>query len=518
MFLKKPATARTPRNVSSSRTLKPPIGGWDARNPLVDMPEVNAIVLDNWFPDTSKVTQRKGHASFSTGMTGNVDSLLVYTPTTGVQKMFAANNNAIYDVSAGGAIGASVASGFTNNQWQYTNIGSAGGQFLFACNGANTAQTYNGTVWAASTLTGPTLANLVWCNTHQRRMWVGEKESLVAYYGGIDSIAGAFTAFPLYGIANKGGYIMGMGTWSRDSGAGSNDYAVFVTSEGQAIIYEGTDPSASATWSLVGVFDIGKPIGRRFFTKIGSDLLMITQDGFVLASVIVATDSATIADTAISAQIRGAVNAAVRDYGSNFGWQPIIYPQGRMILFNIPVDGSTSHQYVFNSITKAPCRFKGMNAQCWAVFNKELYFGGKDGKIYKADTGTSDNGGNIIFDCVPAFSYFGSRNGLKKFNLCQPLFESDSLIAPAIDLCVDYKILQNEALAVTIPSTAGLWDTALWDVGTWGGDADIYKAWRSLRGSVGYCAALRMRVQSNAVTASWLATQFIYENGNGIMG
>jgi hypothetical protein len=43
----------------------------------------------------------------------------------------------------------------------------------------------------------------------------------------------------------------------------TDDYAAFITSEGQVAVYSGADPASSTTWSLVGVFDIGAPIGRR---------------------------------------------------------------------------------------------------------------------------------------------------------------------------------------------------------------------------------------------------------------
>ena len=52
-------------------------------------------------------------------------------------------------------------------------------------------------------------------------------------------MSGAATEFPLGGIASKGGFIQAMGTWTRDSGAGADDVAVFVTSEGEAILAEG---------------------------------------------------------------------------------------------------------------------------------------------------------------------------------------------------------------------------------------------------------------------------------------
>src|SRR3990167_547770 len=356
--------ARAPARM---KTLPPPVEGWDTREALADMPVKRAVILDNWFPGTDKVTLRRGHSSHATGMSGNVESLLPYTPVTGTGELFAANGGSIYDVSAAGAVGAAVATGFSNNRFQHVQIGTAGGNFLLVMNGEDTPQTYDGTTWANATMTGPTIANLIWCNLHQRRLWFGEKESLTAYYLAVNAITGAASSFSLAGLAGLGGYIMAMGTWSRDGGAGPDDAAVFLTSEGEAIVYQGTDPSSASTWSLVGVFRIGKPIGRRCMIKAGADLIMVTQDGFVAASTILSADRAQAERVAISAQINKAVNDAVRDYGALFGWQPFIYAKGTMLIFNVPVAATEAHQYVFNTITEAPCRFKGADALCWEI-------------------------------------------------------------------------------------------------------------------------------------------------------
>ena len=247
-----------------SASLPPPVEGWDCREALADMPIKRAIILDNWFPGTDKVTLRKGFTSYATGMSGAVESLLPYTPLTGTGKLFAANGTSVYNVTSTGAVGAAELTGKTNARWQYVQMGTAGGQFLVIMNGADAPLNYNGSAWSTSpAITGPTAANLIWCNLHQRRLWFGEKESLTAWYLAVNTIGGAASSFSLAGIATLGGYIMGMGTWSRDSGSGADDVAIFLTSEGEAIVYQGTDPSSAATWSLIGVFRIGKPIGRR---------------------------------------------------------------------------------------------------------------------------------------------------------------------------------------------------------------------------------------------------------------
>lgn len=506
--------AKQANPLSISKSLAPPTGGWDTRSNIADMPEKNAVIMDNWFPDSDRITPRRGSSSYATGMTADINTMMVYEPASGTRKFFAACDGDIFDISSGGIVGAASVTGKTNDKWQHVVMGTSGGHFLFACNGADTPQVYDGSVWGGTTLTGPTVNSLIWCNLHQRRLWVGETNSLVAYYGGTNAITGSFTAFPLYGIAKKGGYLMGMVTWTRDSGDGVDDVAVFMTSEGEAIVYSGIDPASADTWALQGVFQIGKPIGRRFFIKAGGDAVLITQDGFVSLSAILMTDRTQAEKASISAQINKAVNTAVRGSGNVYGWQAVLYPRGSMLLVNIPLDAISSHQYVFNTLTKAPCRFTGMNANCWSVYNEELYFGGKDGKVYKADTGTADGAASIVTDVLPAFNYLGSPSQVKSFKMAEAIFQSDARVTASFDLNVDFSQISSTALSSTLSSGAGLWDIAIWDnpAALWGSAEDIYRAWKSVRG-LGRAASLRIRTSSTEARPSLLAINLIFQPG-----
>lgn len=503
--------ARAP---SVSRSLPPPVEGWDTREALADMPIKRAVILDNWFPQTDKVTLRRGHASHATGMSGAVESLLPYTPLTGSGALFAANGGNIYNVTSAGAVGAAVVSSLSNDRWQSVQIGTSGGQFLFMVNGEDAPRSYDGSSWATPSISasGFTAANTIWCNLHQRRLWFGEKDSLTAWYLAVNSIAGTPNSFSLAGLAGLGGYIMAMGTWSLDGGAGPDDAAVFLTSEGQAIVYQGTDPSSASTWGLLGVFNIGKPIGRRCMIKAGADLIIVTQDGFVPASEILRADRSQSEVVAISAQINKAVNDAVRDKSTLFGWQPFIYPKGAMLMFNIPQTSTTAYQYVFNTITKAPCRFTGMNALCWGLLNDNAYFGGTDGKVYKADTGANDNSAAINGDALQAFTDFGSPGVNKAFKLVEPIFESDGNPNAALDLNTDYRVRAPTSVASASSVTSATWGVSKWGIGTWGSASQIYRGWRGVRG-IGRAAALRVRVSTTSGRPSWVATSFTFVPG-----
>jgi hypothetical protein len=500
------------RMPSKSSSLPAPTGGWDTREAIADMPIDHAPIMDNWFPGTDKVIVRRGSAEHASDMSGAVETLLNYTALSGTEKLFAANGGNIYDVTSTGAVGAAAVAGLTNDRWQQVQIGTAGGQFLFGVNGADTPITYNGTSWSTASITGPTAANLAWCNLHQRRLWFGEENSLVAWYLAVNSIGGAAAQFSLAGVAKLGGYIMAQGTWTRDAGDGQDDVAVFITSEGEAIVYSGTDPSSAATWALIGVFRIGKPIGRRCMVKAGADLLIITEDGFVFCSQILALNRSQADRVALSAQINEAVNTAVRNFGSLFGWEPIIYPRGTMLIVNVPQSSTQAHQYVFNTLTGAPTRFTGVNARCWGLLNDEAYFGTSDGRVMKFDTGVGDDGTETQADCLQAFSYFKSPGRNKAFKGVEPIFESTGSPNAALDLNLDFKIESPSGLAVASPVAGATWGTARWGVDKWGGQGTIYRGWRGIRG-IGTSAALRVRVSTKTSRPAWISTNFRYIPG-----
>jgi hypothetical protein len=513
------------RQPAKAVALPPPVGGWDTKNSLADMPAKNAVILDNWFPETEQCTLRGGSVSHATGLGGSVETIIEHTKTDGTNKIFGCANGNIFDVTSAGAVGSAVVSGLANNKWQFVNFGTSGGQFTLAFNGADTPRTFNGSAWSTFGGTGPTVANCIWANVHHRRVWIGEKDSLSVWYGATNAITGTFTEFPLYGVFKKGGYIMAMGTWTRDSGEGVDDVAVFLTSEGEVAIYNGIDPSTASSWQLVGRFQIGRPVGRRCMVKAGGDLVMVTEDGFVSAQAILMTDRSQAERVAISQQINDAVNTAVKNYGSNFGWQPLIYPKGQMIIFNIPISvGSTttSHQYVFNSLTMAPCRFKGLDAVCWGMAGNNIYFGKDDGTVWEfngvdanGDDIASDGGSAIEGDGLPAFNYFGAPQVEKAFKLIEIIFDSRGDPAPALDMNTDYQIKAPTGLSTESVSTSGHWGVSRWGLGTWGTESQIFRGWRGIYGK-GRAGSCRVRVSMTSSRPSWIVTNYTFVPGGKI--
>ncbi|MGB0697736.1 MAG: hypothetical protein ACPGOY_18955 [Rhodospirillaceae bacterium] len=492
-----------------SASVPPPVGGWNARDALAEMPASDAVILENWFPGTDSVKLRRGYASHATGLGGAVESLVPYVDTNGNASLFAAAGGAIYDVTNPGSVGAAVVSGMTNNRWQCvqsSNIAATAN--LIMCNGQDTPRLYDGSTWSTASITGPS-SPPIWCNVHQRRLWLGEQNSLNAYYLGFDAIAGTATPFYLGGIARMGGYIMAMGTWTRDGGDGADDVAVFLTSEGEAIVYQGTDPASN--WSLIGVFRVGRPIGRRCMVKMGADLIMITEDGFVAATTLLALDRSQTEAVAISAKINDAVNQAVRLYGGNFGWEPFVYPKGTQMIFNVPKSGTEADQYVFNTITRAACKFTNLPALCWGLRGDTAFFGDGAGTVWQFDVGDTDNGAAVIGDAVQAFSAFRSPGQDKAFKRVEVVFKSVADPEAAVEINTDFEVTTFTAVTTQQATGAALWDDTQWDVGLWG-DEQVWKGWRSVRGHGRY-GSLRLRSSTTVGRPEWLVTNWMFTTG-----
>jgi hypothetical protein len=492
-------------------SLPAPVGGWDVLNAIADMPAENAVRLDNWFCEPDRVETRGGYTTHVTGFTDTVDTLFAYRPPSGGDRLAAAAGGSIFDATTAGTVGTAIAIGFTSARWQYVQVTTAGGHFILAVNGSDAPILYNGSVVTAASITGPTPANLAWISLHQRRVWTGERNSLVAWYLAPNAIAGAAVQFDLTSVATLGGSITTMATWSRDGGAGADDTAVFITSEGEALIYAGTDPSSLATWALQGVFRIGRPLGRRCVVKFGADLCVFTEDGIILLSQILPVDASQRSAAAISRQINAAVTAAAREYGSSFGWEPFLYPARNMAIFNVPAAYGAFDQFVFNTITRGPSRFTGVPARCWGLIGGLPYFGSTN-SVCLFDNGALDNGASINAVAVQAPNAFGSRPQKKMFRRVQPILRAAGAPSFGVDIALDYRTFATLPGVVVADASDLLWDGARWDSGTWL-DLILIDEMRGVRG-IGRTGAVRLVVETGvAGRVAWVGTNVLYVPG-----
>lgn len=523
------AQRRPTRNrISQTRSIPAPVGGWNVRDSIADMADQDAVTLNNMFCKPDTVMNRMGSPTHVTGITATVETLATYQTQAGASKMFASSgvspNVAIYDTTTAGAVGAAVVTGQHSPRWQWIDFATPGGQFLCMVNGVDSPELYDGAAWTAITgvsvpaITGVTTSTFIHVNAFKERLFFVEANSMSAWYLPVQSIGGAASELDFSSFCTRGGYLMAMYTWTFDSGNGMDDNAVFITSEGEVLVYRGTDPASVATWGLVGIYVIGRPIGRRCGTQYGKDLLVITQDGVVPLSQALITSLITNKE-AVTDKIQSAMSEAVTNYGSLFGWQLTVFPQENMLIVNVPIGINLAYQFVMNTITGSWVSWSALNASCWVEMNGSIYFGGL-GTVWRGWSGTYDAintagaptvyaTSNINFEAQQAFSYLGihSRKAMK---LCRPVMAVDSSsIALLAGINVDYDTTAPTGVITVAPSTAGIYDVSLYEQAVYGGGFAILKDWQ-LASGLGYAISMHIVGASQSAQFRWASTDYLF--------
>jgi hypothetical protein len=515
---------RTPTRKArtSSASLPAPIGGLNARDAVSMMPETDALLLDNWFPGATSVDLRNGYSDWNS-FTGQCESILAYQGAS-ANKLFACVVNgttrSIFDATSSGALSSVLVGGagntvqaVTSTRYDYSNVGTTGGQFILVCNGADPILSYNGTAWSVPSITGITggTSTIGSIAVHAERVWLMKINTFSVWYLGTNAVTGAATELNLAELFPLGGSMNSIVMWGGDTNSQLDAFIAFISTEGEVNVYTGGDPSSDATWYRVAYFRIGRPVtrGNRCWTRYASDALVMTADGVVSMAKSVQLDRANLS-ASITDKIRNVVTADFLSHASRFGWVLTLHPTGNKLILNVPtVENSTARQYVMNTQTGAWCRFTGWNAFSWEVQRDVLYFGG-NGILVKADTGVGDDGVAVQGDAKQAFSYFGARAQQKKFTLMRPVLAIDGEIQLGLDINMDYADAAPNSTITVNTGGGDPWSVA-WS-SAWGGASTVYRAWHSIRG-VGFAAAARLRVQSEDVRVSWSASDFAWETG-----
>jgi len=503
--------------VSVVKSYPAPVGGWNARDSLAAMKPIDAVVLNNWFPSTSYVEIRGGYANHATAMTGNGKTLMTYNAMTGTNTMFCATASGVYNVTSAGAVGASVATP-TNGKFNWTMFGDGTNNWLIAPNGVDKPLYYDGTTWTAvdggtsPALTGLTTTEIIAAHVHKARLFFIQKSTLAVWYLAAGAAGGALTKFDLQGEAKRGGFLMAMATWTRDAGDGADDVAVFITSEGEAIVYQGNNPSVAANWAKIGSYYIGKPLGRRCVMQFGGDVVVLTENGtFPLSA---AMQSAIIDyKMALSFKIENAFTEVARSYGTTFGWKTILYPGRAAMIVNVPISEDGEHQqYVMNTITKAWCKFTDWDAEDFGILNGELYFTTSN-KVVKCWTGAIDGVDNIIAYGKTAFNYFGTTGEQKQFKMFRPVLAVNGNLNFLTDIDVDFQDGEITGSTTYTVTSGAKWDVDNWDESYWAAGLEVLKNWTSPNEWQGYSASGKIKIETNSLTVQWLSYDMMFERG-----
>lgn len=481
-------------------TIPAPVRGWNTVDSIAQIPPDQAIVLDNMIPSTSSVVTRYGYSVHATSVgNGNVDSLFELKVAS-ISKMIAASGGSIYDVSSAG-VGASLASGFTSNQWQGTVFNGVIG----LVNGVDAPQTYNGTAVAAMVVSGPSDINkLTDITTFKNRSYFVEANSQSFWYSALSALGGVLTSFPLGKVGNFGGNLIAIQTLTKDGGTGQDDVICFFMSTGEVILYNGIDPGTD--FVLIGVFKAGRPVSSRAIEKFGADIMTVTNEGYLPVSSLLPLSFGKT-NSEISNYIRGAASDAAATYPSSFGWQVIVSPTNNFMLVNVPQAGNAYVQHVLNVNTMAWCRFTGINARCWCTFGNDLFFGGIDGNVYKYGPNYTDNGSPIVSVYQSPYLRL-TEGGSTRTTAFRPWARLDGTLTLTVKHSVDFK---PYSLPYTVSYT---FSGAAWGA-TWGSPWAVSNSTLKFLNlnNIAYCTSIYLTF-SSAGAVDYFQTDFLVTPGD----
>lgn len=497
-------------------TINAPVKGWNARDSLTAMDPDDAWTLENFIPDTSSVHTRRGFSLFATGVGTRCDTLMEYSSPSG-NKLFAASSGGkiMECVSTSTATNTATAT-FSNGQFQKAMMGTPAGSYLVVCNGTDVPFLYDGSAWATASVTGVTAGSNTFSNiaVHQNRLWFAQKNTLDVWYLDVASISGAAARLQLGPFCRKGGYVQAIASWTRDGGAGMDDQIVFITSKGEAVIFAGSDPTSSTLFGMIGVFQIPFPVGLRCVTQIGADLALITSQGVLPFASILTSSPTGAAKFAATDHITAAFQTAYANGSSNFGWQVIENSRERLLIVNVPmVQNTTIQQFVMNTNTGAWAKFTGLNAQCWATYGDQLYFGGINGNVYIYSGDSTDNGTAITAKMAIAFNNLKSTS-TKQFLMARPVMQVPEGLAPGVGIHLDYDTTAIVPVGASYTAGGAVWDIADWDSASWAGGTVLVRDWQTING---YGVSVSPEIQvTTSEQITFYAVDLMYEAGGNL--
>lgn len=508
------------RNNSLNYTLPSPIGGLNARDSLDMMDAADAIVMDNYLPLDTKVALRKGYVKYC-GFDFSIKTLAEYK-MAGENRLLALGGGKAFNITTKENI-RNLDKSFNENSWQYCQFKNR----LIMVNGYDHPQTFyvdeKGDHFEAAVFTGENLSSqkLVNVAVSKQRLFFVEKGSLHVWYSqNAGEVQGQLLKFDLSTIVRDGGELMAIASWTQDGGQGIDDLTVFLTSEGEALVYSGSNPNNADDWVLKGIFRMSKPIGYRCVMQYQGDVILISDDGYIPLSKALPLDKANSSQIAFSDKIRGLVLDRTKNNRRKEGWQGIIYGRGGYAIFNVPTS-QQFEQHVINLNTGAWCRFTNIRARCWGTLGDRIYFGSDDG-VYLFDEGYSDQGLHILGHIEQAFSNLGS-NCLKKIQLINPRTKSSTKYALVVYTNMDFDSREQQFAENIGYSGISKWSTVKW--------SSLHEKngtkWATLKGKIrsqwiansatGFKASLVFKTKTRGNLIEWYDTGFRYEQGSGIL-
>lgn len=348
---------------------------------------------------------------------------------------------------------------------------------------------------------GLTTADLSYVWVYKNRLWFIEKDSLTVWYLPIDQIAGELTAFPLGGVLGKGGSLSFGATWSQDVGDGLNALNAFISSEGEAAVYQGSNPGDAADWGIVGVYQTGKPMGPKAHVQIGGDIALASDIAFVPLSEALRREYSQLGANSLSAPIEALWPEEVAARAAS-PWHCALWTTKQMVVVGLPtVDSQSPRMLVMNSRTGKWAQFSNWGSTCVHVFNDRLFIGDTLGRVFEANVTGLDDDEPFTATYLPSFDQL-EVPGYKTVSMVRAVLRGPYVVREQMTTHTDYTIRLPAVPASTPVSAPGVWGdpATIWGQFTWGSTSakDVQQNWRNQFGT-GEVVSVGLQITSGAV-------------------
>ena len=501
-----------------------PVNGLISQRPLAAMTPQDALQLRNFWVKPYGLELRPGYRIHQNNLNDPVNTMMAYeAKVPGDNKLFAVTFQGITDVTARqdnpGVPARDVTFGSQipgiTDQWSWIMFSTGDENYLCAVNQTNGYFTYStSTGWvnhpagvAAGEIDGADPLLFDYIMSWKQRLWFVNASSNKAYYLPVSQLAGTVQEFDFGNYIRQGGTIQQLVSWTRDGGDGLDDFLVVIGSQGDVVIYQGTDPANADTFAMVGIWDVGRvPEGRRIAMKSGGDVQILCETGILpLSELFTGMLRGVASEESMGYNIQTILARKVSSNLDDAQWELHYYPQEEQVMIKEPVTINETSARIWSASVHnhAWSQLIGLPVQTLVVFESTMYGSDQDGNVYELFIGDSDDVGfdglpnlDLVGQIQTGFTNYDSPD-LKRCQLVEPVFVGES--APGVQVQMktefDFAVLPGSPQFFA-PDDGAMWDVDFWDQAYWSGQS-TYQAWAGA-GCLGRYLSLFLSVRGPA--------------------
>lgn len=527
-----------------------PIGGINRVAGALALPPADCLALVNMTPSQFGVQTRSGWREWITGITGTVDNRIRSTidyhgslRSGSADRLFVTTDNKIWAASSSTSSPSSVYSFTTVSTFSghgvHAKVTVPGGHYLLYCDEVNGLHHYTEatSTWAAgggeySTSAADTGAGrtftpskMVGVCVFKNRVWFVERDSTRAWYLGTNAIFGEATSFDFGLVLRAGGTLVNLYNWSYDGGAGMDDALVIVSSAGDVLIYQGTDPASANTFGLKGVWSVGGvPAGRKVATDYGGEILITSKTGLVPLSRLVVGASTDDQSLYATRKIGPYFAQLANTYGAYFGWGTLLHPRDNTLMVLVPTEGmlGPTTQLAMSLDTKGWGYYRDLPITSATVWGGLAYFGTDDGRVAVQDCDVDDvdisdptSFTPIDFSLLSGYTNLGNSRNKQIQSIRPVLVAGQRNVSMNVQARYDLDLSEPTAPSASGGGGSGSWDEGVWDTTLWGAE---YTPGSQVYGAVGAGRSFAVAIRGKALSRVTLSGIDVTYIQGGVLG